>query len=87
MSVPGWVAPAPVTVLVRPGCHLCDVVRPVAQRAAADHGLEYAEVVVDDDPRLVAAYGEMIPVTLLDCAVIDYWRLDEARLRAALAAR
>ncbi|MGI8697965.1 MAG: glutaredoxin family protein, partial [Mycobacteriales bacterium] len=30
-------------------------------------------------------YGERIPVTLIDGREHDFWRVDEARLRAALA--
>ena len=32
----------------------------------------------------LAAYGEMIPVTLIDGVQHDFWRVSEARLRAAL---
>jgi hypothetical protein len=31
------------------------------------------------------AYGEQIPVTLVDGRQHDFWRVDERRLRAALA--
>ena len=37
-----------------------------------------------DDPALVERYAEMIPVTLVDGLQHDYWRVDPARLRAAL---
>ncbi len=30
------------------------------------------------------AYGDQIPVTLIDGVQHDFWRVDEARLRAAL---
>ena len=42
--------------------------------------------VVDDDPQLRDAWAEQIPVTLVDGRQHDYWRVDETRLRAALAA-
>jgi hypothetical protein len=33
----------------------------------------------------MSAYGEQIPVTLVDGAQHDFWRVDEARLRRALS--
>ena len=68
----------------RAGCHLCDEARAVIARVCADLGEEYAEVDIDTDPALVAEYGEEIPVTLVDGRRHDFWRVSEARLRAAL---
>lgn len=39
-----------------------------------------------DDPDLLDAYVEEIPVVLIDDRVHTIWRVDEARLRTALAA-
>jgi hypothetical protein len=79
--------PQPViTLLGRPGCHLCDAAREVIARVAADLGVPWEERDItrsDDDLR---AYGEMIPVTLIDGVQHDFWRVSEQRLRAALAA-
>jgi hypothetical protein len=63
-----------VTLYSRSGCHLCD-----------DLGESYVEVSIDDDPDLLRRYGEEIPVTLVDGAQHDFWRVDPDRLRAALA--
>ena len=79
--------PAPearITLVGRPGCHLCDQARAVIERVAADVGVGWVEVSVLDDPQLLAAYAEEIPVTLVDGRRHDYFRVDEARLRAAL---
>jgi len=40
---------------------------------------------VDADPELRAEYGERVPVILIDGAEHGYWRVEEDRLRAALA--
>ena len=45
---------------------------------------EYAEVSILDRPDLMARYAEEVPVTLVDGRQHDYWRVDPARLRAAL---
>ena len=78
MSVPR------VLMYGRAGCHLCDEARAVIARVCADLGEEYVEVDIDTDPALVAEYGEEIPVTLVDGRRHDFWRVSEARLRAAL---
>lgn len=74
-----------VTLIGRPGCHLCDVARAVIEQVCAETGTAYVEVSVDDDPALLARYAEEIPVTLVDGRQHDFWRVDPARLRAALA--
>lgn len=71
-------------LLGKPGCHLCDDARAVIARVAADLGVGWWEESVLDDPALMAEYGEQIPVTFVDGRQHDYWRVDEARLRAAL---
>ena len=76
--------PVRVTLIGRPGCHLCDEARAVVERVCEDLGQAWTEVDVDGDPALLERYGEEIPVTLVDGAQHDFWRVDEARLRAAL---
>jgi glutaredoxin len=73
-----------VTLYSRPGCHLCDDARAVVEQVCAELGESYAEISIDDDPDLRRRYGEEIPVTLVDGAQHDFWRVDPARLRAAL---
>lgn len=75
---------ARVTLVGKPGCHLCDEARQVVQRVCAETGTRWQEVSVLDDPALFDRYWEQIPVTLVDGAVHDFWRVDPARLRSAL---
>jgi Glutaredoxin-like domain (DUF836) len=77
--------PARITLLSKPGCHLCGPVREVIERVARDLGLAWDELSILDDPALFAAYRELIPVTLVDGVRHDHWRVDESRLRRALA--
>ncbi|HJQ05322.1 MAG TPA: glutaredoxin family protein [Nocardioides sp.] len=74
-----------ITLYGRPGCHLCDDARAVIERVCADLGEAYVEVSIDDDPELLARFGEEIPVTFVDGRQHDFWRVSEERLRAALA--
>ena len=76
---------ARVTLYGRPGCHLCDDARAVVARVCADLGESYDEISIDDDPQLQDRFGEEIPVVFVDGRQHTFWRVDEARLRAALA--
>jgi hypothetical protein len=73
-----------ITLLGKPGCHLCDEARAVIARVAADLGTPWEErdiTLSDDDMR---EYWDKIPVTLIDGVQHDFWRVSEQRLRAAL---
>lgn len=73
-----------VLLYSKPGCHLCDDARVVIERVCAEVGTSFAEVDITTDPALMRSYGEQIPVTFVDGAQHDFWRVDEARLRTAL---
>jgi hypothetical protein len=75
-----------ITLLSKPGCHLCDDARSVIARVAADLGVGWDERDITSSPAELAEYSEMIPVTLVDGVQHDYWRVSEDRLRAALLA-
>lgn len=75
---------ARITLISKPGCHLCGPVREVIERVARDLGVQWVERSILDDPELSAAYSDQIPVTLVDGVHHDHWRVDEARLRRAL---
>jgi hypothetical protein len=74
-----------VTFISKPGCHLCDDARTVVAAVTAELGESFEEVNMLDDPVLVERYAEMIPVTLVDGAQHDYWRVSAERLRWALS--
>ncbi|MFC7362823.1 glutaredoxin family protein [Nocardioides astragali] len=73
-----------VTLYSRPGCHLCDAAREVVARVCEDLGESWVEIDIDSDGDLADRFGEEIPVTYVDGAQHDFWRVDETRLRAAL---
>jgi hypothetical protein len=73
-----------ITLLGKPGCHLCDDARTVVARVADELGVPWEERSILDDPALLARYAEEIPVVLVDGLQHTFWRVDEARLRAAL---
>ena len=79
-------ATATITLLGRPGCHLCDEARTVIARVAADLGVPWQERDITQSERDLQDYSEMIPVTLINGVQHDFWHVSEERLRAALAA-
>ena len=78
-------AAATITLLSRPGCHLCDEARTVIARVAADLGVPWEERDITQSERDLQDYREMIPVTLINGVQHDFWHVSERRLRAALA--
>jgi hypothetical protein len=75
-----------LTVVTRHECHLCDVAKEIVARVAAEVDVAWTEVDVDSDPALLAEYSDLVPVILVDGKVHAYWRVDEQRLRRAIAA-
>ena len=76
-----------VVVLTRPGCHLCDRAVAVVAEVCAEVGADWTTRDVDADPELRRRYTDEVPVTFVDGAQHDFWRVDPQRLRAALGGR
>ena len=76
-----------VLVLVRQGCHLCDQALEVVAAVCAETGDDYTTQDIDTDPDLLREYTDQVPVTLVDGAQHDFWRVDPIRLRRALTRR
>lgn len=74
-----------VTLLTKPGCHLCDDARPVVERVVAEHpAATLQERSILDDDALRTEYAEDIPVVLIDGRVHSNWHVDAERLHRAL---
>jgi len=85
------VATASLTLIGKPGCHLCDDARTVVTQVMGDlesrtdaPALTLDEVSILDDAALNAKYAEEIPVLLINGRVHNYWRIDPVRLTTAL---
>jgi glutaredoxin len=78
-----------ISLLTKPGCHLCDEARTALEAVLAEPEFEgadlgYAETDILGDEALRAEYAEEIPVVLLDDRVHTIWRVEPERLRTAL---
>jgi glutaredoxin len=73
-----------VTLIGKPGCHLCDDARTVVRQVAAETGATVEEQDITRDEDLHRRYWEQIPVVLVDGEQHTFWRVDPDRLRRAL---
>ncbi|MDI3312804.1 MAG: glutaredoxin family protein [Mycobacterium sp.] len=81
-----------VQLLTRAGCVICARVHTRLVELADELGFDLSVTDVDSaarqgNPGLRAQFGDRLPVILLDGREHSYWEIDEARLRADLAAR
>ena len=73
-----------VVLYSRAGCHLCVDAEQVVAEVCAELGEPFTEVDIDKDPALKARYRDEVPVVTVDGEMVGFWRIDAARLRAAL---
>jgi glutaredoxin len=77
-----------LTFVSKPDCHLCEAAREVVDGVVAELGSEASvrieELSILEHPDLYEKYVEEIPVVLLDGKVHNIWRVDPARLKAAI---
>ena len=74
-----------ITLIGKPGCHLCEEARAVVVTVAAETGAQWQEISILDDPLLADEYWEQIPVIKVDDRVIAFWKITPEQLRSALA--
>ena len=78
--------PIELTLIGKPGCHLCDDAQVVIDSVLSEFDTEIPvkkKNILDDDA-LFARYSEEIPVLLINDKVHNYWHIDPVRLREAL---
>jgi glutaredoxin len=74
-----------------PGCHLCDVAKPIVRHAVERLGATLAEVDISADPELERRYRASIPVVEIDDERAFVYHVSpvllERRIEAAQARR
>ena len=73
-----------VTVYSRTGCHLCEVAINQIESVKSKIAFDLEIKLIDDNPELEKAYGEQVPVILIDQQPHDYWRVDIDRFTEAI---
>lgn len=79
-------APA-LTILTRPGCHLCDVMKDVVAEVRTRRPVDLVEVDIASRPDLERRFGAEIPVLLYGERVLARTRTSADRLLAQLTPR
>nr|WP_190025396.1 glutaredoxin family protein [Streptomyces hiroshimensis] len=77
-------ADSTVTLIGKPGCHLCDAAETVIAEVCGELGARWEKKDITQDEELHRKYWEQIPVILVDGAQHDFWRVNPDRLRKAL---
>ena len=78
-----------LTLIGKPGCHLCDDAREVVEGVRAEtaqRGIrtELEELNILDDPALARLHSEDIPVVLVNGRRHAIWRVDAEKLARAI---
>jgi glutaredoxin len=73
-----------VTLIRKPGCHLCDDAQAVVERVCGELGVPWEQRDITEDATLHDQYWEQIPVVLVDGEQHTFWRVNEERLRREL---
>ena len=81
-----------LTLLTKPGCHLCEEAKTVVDSAiqqfksehSAEQPIELTEVNILEDQALLEKYSEEIPVLQINGSTHAYWRIDSERLITTL---
>lgn len=83
MSVP-HAEDSRVVVYLRQNCHLCEVALETIHAICDPQAITVTKIDIDTDPRLQELFTDQVPVTFVDGRQHDFWRVDPARLTAAL---
>ena len=80
-----------ITLIGKPGCHLCadarETIKAVVEQLvleASARSITIEELSILDNPALLDRYADEIPVVLINGRVHNIWRVVPDRLRAAL---
>ncbi len=73
-----------IEMFSKPGCHLCDEARDVIEQARSHYPFEFRIINIENDRRLVAAYGTEIPVVRINGNKAFKYRVDPADLESKL---
>jgi hypothetical protein len=86
----GPVGVTTITVIGKPGCHLCPTALGIVEQVVAElpdevgDEIEIVERSIEDDAALHDLWWEKIPVVLIDDEVHAYWRVSAEALRQRL---
>ena len=75
---------AKVVIYSRVNCHLCQEAEKTLREVLEEIPFELKVIFIDGDQELERLYGEEVPVTLINGAKHDYFRVDKKRFSEAI---
>jgi len=75
---------AKVVIYSRVSCHLCQEAEKTLREVLAEIPFELQVIYIDGNQELERLYGEEVPVTLINGAKHDYFRVDKKRFSEAI---
>jgi len=76
-----------LTIYSKPDCHLCDEAKSVLRSVGEEFSVPLQEINIEQDAEAFAKYHNEIPVVFVDDVKLFKGKVDEAKLRKALATR
>ena len=73
-----------VVIYSRTNCHLCEETEKNVREVLVEIPFDLEVIHIDQDQELGRLYGEEVPVTLINGAKHDYFRVDKKRFSEAI---
>ena len=73
-----------VVIYSRVNCHLCEEAEKNVREVLVEIPFDLEVIHIDQDQELGRLYGEEVPVTLINGAKHDYFRVDKKRFTEAI---
>ena len=75
---------AKVVIFSRQNCHLCHEAEKIVREVLSEISFDLEVVHIDGNAELESLYGEEVPVTMINGAKHDYFRVDKKRFSEAV---
>ena len=75
---------AKVIIFSRQNCHLCHEAEKIVREVLLEISFELEVINIDRNAELESLYGEEVPVTMINGAKHDYFRVDKKRFSEAV---
>jgi glutaredoxin len=75
---------AKVVIFSRQNCHLCHEAEKIVREVLLEISFDLEVINIDGNAELESLYGEEVPVTLINGAKHDYFKVDKKRFSEAV---
>ena len=75
---------AKVVIFSRQNCHLCHEAEKIVREVLSEISFDLEVINIEGNAELESLYGEEVPVTMINWAKHDYFRVDKKRFSEAV---